>query len=117
MSYYADFKEIFDDIDGDFRFFKKEADTMFRMIVSYLNLNIWEIVIDHKIKSAGKIDYAEKIILINPLWGDRIITLLHEVIEIMRPNWTEEKVEKEAVKCWKQMTPKQEDMLWDYLRR
>ena len=90
---------------------------MFRLVIAFLNLNIWAIKIDPTIQSAGKIDYNEKVILINPLWGDRIITLIHEVIEITHPKWSEEKVEREAIKCWKRLTPKQESVLWLYIRR
>lgn len=71
------------------------------------------VFIDTNINTAGEVDGLN--ILINPLLGDRILTLLHEYLHIINPETEEEEIEKMAIELLTNLSSDDELLLFNYL--
>ncbi|MEM4270912.1 MAG: hypothetical protein QXO70_02325 [Candidatus Pacearchaeota archaeon] len=91
---------------------KEVFNEYFKRIVNALKDGCWTIEEDFSLKTAGELDENESVIKYNPIYGDRLLTLLHEGVHIICPRWHSEKlIERVAVCIYKNLTGKEKDYL------
>lgn len=105
---------IFDDLKRRDRFIAK----VYRLILKMFATSRYVIVFDFDISKAGMVveEGGAATIKVNPLLGDRVLTLIHECIEVLMPDVDEEEVESLAAACYRRLTYEQEQTLLYYLR-
>ncbi|MBU4332619.1 hypothetical protein KKD19_03055 [Patescibacteria group bacterium] len=70
-----------------------KAQKLWRRIYNLLKLENYEIDFDTNPSRQGIIEPSDKIIYINPKW-DILLTLIHECLHLLHPEWSEGMVEK-----------------------
>lgn len=87
-------------------------------IIERLNKNEWRIAFDQRMPCAGEVDdYNEiGIIYINPLQGDRVVTLIHECLHLNHPSYSEDRIEALAESTYRGLSRDEEEILLYYLR-
>lgn len=96
------------------RFIKK----LYRLSYKLLNAGRFSIIFDLDMPRAGTTvcQDVDGIIKINPLLGDRVLTLLHEIAEYLLPDVDEEEIESIAAACYRQLAKESELRLLKFLK-
>lgn len=95
-------------------FLMERNSVMYLRILQLLNTGEYTIMFDLDIRAAGVIE--DNVIKINPMLGDRVVTLIHECIHELELDWCEDDVEMASATCYRRLTYEYEQILLYYIR-
>ena len=84
-------------------------------ILRLLTTNDYRFYFDCGLTTAGKID-KDKIIHINPLIGDRVVTLIHVCLHETHSEWTAGEVDDTTERVFRKLSHGEEEILLYYLK-
>jgi len=93
----------------------KKSLTLKERVFRFLENSNWAIVEDTALFMAGELDRDNYIIFYNPIYGDRVITVIHEILHVFYPKLSEKRIEGEAIRLYCSLTQKEIEDLLTYI--
>jgi len=89
--------------------------TLKERVFRFLVNSNWVIVEDTALSMAGELDRDNSTIFYNPIYGDRVLTIIHEILHIFYPKLSEKRIEGEAIRLYYSLNQKEIKALQTYI--